>query len=107
MAYLSAQQIAVTGTAPTYAAASAGGDTASPDDRTFLHVKNGSAGALTVTLVIPGTSYAQANPDVAVSVPAAGDRFIAIPSGATDLSTGLVGFSYSGVTSLTIALVRI
>jgi len=107
MAYLAAQQIAVTGTAPVYGAAAAGGDTAAPDDRTFLHVKNASAGALTVTLVVPGTTFAQANPDVAISVPASGDRLIAIPSAATDLATGLVGFTYSGVSSLSVALVRI
>lgn len=108
MANLAAQQVPITGVTPTFVAASAGGDSATPDDRTALRVKNASAGAITVTVVVPGSSYGQLNPDVAVSVPATtGDVLIALPPAVLDPATGLVGWTYSAVASVTVALVRI
>lgn len=109
MALISPQQLAITGTTPTFAAATAGGDTVTPDERAFLRVKNASAGAITVTVVVPGTTYGQANPDVAVNVPATtGDVLIGplVPALA-DPATGLISITYSGVTSLTVAVVKV
>ena len=106
MATLAPQQIPVTGFTPTFAAASAGGDACNPDDRCFLRVKNAGS-QITLTVVVPGTTYAQANPDVAVVIPATtGDVSIALPAALADPSTGLVSWTYSGVTSVTVALVR-
>jgi hypothetical protein len=107
MATLAVQQIAVTGTAPTYAAATAGGDAANPQDRTCLHVKNGSAGSINVTLAVPGSTYGQPNPDPVIAVPAGGDRFIYLPPAVADPSTGLVSWTYSAVTSVTVALLGV
>lgn len=109
MALIAAQQLAITGVTPTFAAATGGGDTIAPDDRTFLRLKNGSGGAITATIVVPGTTYGQANPDVAVNIPATtGDVLIGplVPALA-DPSTGLINVTYSGVTSLTAAVVRV
>lgn len=105
MAQLATQSITRAGLAPAYAAAAAGGDTFTPDNRTLLHVKNGSGGALTVTVVTPRTdALGNAVADNAVSVPAAGERMIG-PFPAEhygDPTTGLASLTYSAVTSLTI-----
>jgi hypothetical protein len=109
MATLATQSITRAGAAPSYAAATGGGDRFTPGQRTFLHVKNGSGGALTVTVssqsrsVIPNVSITS----LAVSVPAAGERMIGpLPPEifmATD-GTGLGDITYSGVTSLTVGV---
>ncbi len=114
MANLATQVVNRAGLAPSYAACTAGGDTFTPDAQTFLHVKNASGGALTVTVAI-GSGAAAPIPNVAignvaVSVPATtGDRMIG-PFPATyfaDPTTGLAAITYSGVTSLTIAVVKV
>lgn len=109
MATLATQTIRRSGLAPAYAAATAGGDEFTPTDQTFLHVKNGSAGALTVTVVTPGNAIEDvAIADLAVSIPAAGERMIGpFPGGyfANSAIGGRAAISYSGVTSLTIAAI--
>lgn len=107
MATLAPQQIPVTGFTPTFTAAAAGGDAANPDDRVFLRVKNGSASPINVTLVVPGSTYGQANPDPVVVVPATtGDVLIDLPSALQDFTTGLVSWTYSAVVTVTVALLR-
>ena len=108
MALLAAQKVVRTGLAPTYAAAAGGGDTFNPGQGTMLHVKNASGAAITVTIVTPGSTSGQAIADVSVSVPATtGDRMIGPLSGSlfTDPATGVGNITYSGVTSLTVAIV--
>lgn len=106
MALLATQSITRAGLAPAYAAAAGGGDTFTPDRNTFLHIKNASAGAITVTIVTPRTdALGNAIADNTVSVPATtGDRMIG-PFPAefyADPTTGLANITYSGVTSLTV-----
>lgn len=111
MALLATQQIGFTGGAITLASAAGGGDTITPDDRTFLWVKNASGSPITVTVVVPGAYFGQNLPDVAVSVPATTgermigplDRRLADPT----VSPPVINITYSGVTSLTVAAVRI
>ena len=112
MALLTAQNIVTGGLEATYTAAAAGGDTVVPDERTFLHYKNASVGDITVTLVCEGTcSFGSSTPthDRTVVITAAEERFI--PTGPSirfaDSVTGLVSITYSGVTTLTVAAVRI
>lgn len=106
MAALATQSITLAGTAPAYAAASGGGDTFTPGFRTFLHVKNASGGALTVTVVTPGNVRTGLTVgDVAISVPAAGERMIGPLQAeyfADSALSGSAQITYSGVTSLTI-----
>lgn len=104
MALLAKQSVGLLGVGPTYAAAAAGGDTFNPGNNVFLHVKNGGAGAVTVTIVTPGNVSGQAVADVAVSVPAAAERMIGPLPGSLFARAvdGLGDISYSGVTSLTI-----
>lgn len=109
MAALSKQSIRRTGTNPSYSACSAGGDSVVPSDRTFLHVKNASAGSLTVTVVatkVPATDMTVTN--LSVAVPAGGERMIG-PITAPEFvdATGNAQITYSGVTSLTIAALEL
>jgi hypothetical protein len=109
MALLATQQIQITGPAITLTAAAGGGDTVSPSDRTFLWVKNASGSPITVTVVVPGVYFGQNLPDSGVSVPATtGERMIGpLDQRLADPTTQVVGITYSGVTSLTVAAVRI
>lgn len=111
MATLTPQVVTRAGLGPTYAACTGGGDAAACGFDNFLHVKNASGGAITVTLAIPagasGFSSA-AYTSTAVSVPATtGDRMIGPlnPQLYQDPTTGLCTITYSGVTSLTVALI--
>src|SRR5690349_11630293 len=106
MALLAPQQIAVTGLEPVLQAAAGGGDTIAADDRTFLYVVNGDASDKTVTVVVPGVTFGQNNPDVAVVVTAGEERFIG-PMVAGLATAGLVSITYSAVTSVTVAAIRI
>lgn len=110
MATLATQNITRSGVGPTYGACTGGGDRFTPGNTTFLHVKNGSGGALTVTVAatkVPIAGMAVAN--VSVSVPAGGERMIGpFPPdyfNATD-GSGLADITYSGVTSLTIGALQ-
>jgi hypothetical protein len=108
VATLSTQQVAITGGAVTYGSAAGGGDKVVPDGRTMLHVKNGGGSSITVTVVVPGSTYGQANPDVAVTVPNGGERMIGpFPIEIADPADGLVAITYSAVTSVTVAAVRV
>lgn len=104
MALLAVQQIQTPGTAPTYAAATGGGDTVPSDGRTFLHVKNGSGAPITVTVATPGNVGGLAIADNTVSVPNAGERMIGPIT--ADLYGDIAAITYSGVTSLTIGAFR-
>ena len=109
MALLATQSIAITGVVPAYSAASGGGDTFVPSDRTYLHVKNGGGSPITVTVVTPG----EAAPGVAVADPSMsvsnGSEKIMGPfySSVYQDSTGTASISYSAVTSVTIGCFRL
>lgn len=109
MALLTTQVSSITGTTITYAAAAGGGDTFTrTSDAMDIRVKNGSGGSITVTLVIPGTTAeGQPIPDVPVAVAAGAEKSIRVPASAVDSSTGLCSLTYSGVTSLTVAVVSL
>jgi hypothetical protein len=109
MATLTTQTITRAGLGPTYATAAGGGDKCKPGNNVFLHVKNGHSSPQTVTVVTPGTFEGQPIDDLAVAVPNAGERMIGpiSPSLFRDPSDGLASITYSGVTSLTIAVIQI
>lgn len=106
MATLTLQDVSTAGTAPTYSAAAGGGDSVPYDPNGFVHAKNGSGSAITVTVAVPGTTFGQNNPDVAKSIAAGGDALIKMARGMVNSSTGLIDLTYSGVTSLTLAALR-
>jgi hypothetical protein len=105
MAVLTVQEISRAGLSPSYSAANAGGDEAPNDEITFLHVKNGSGGSIDVTIQTPGTVDGLAITDRTVAVPASEERMIGpFPS---SVYSSTLTISYSGVTSLTIAAIRL
>lgn len=108
MALLTAQQIAITGTTVTMSAAGAS-DTVAPDERAFWRVKNASGAPITATVVVPGSTFGQANPDVAVTVEATtGDKLIGpLVRSLADPATGLITLTTSAQTSVTSAVVKV
>lgn len=100
------QTIDVDGLAPAFEAANVDGNSFASNRRRFLHVKNGSAGAVTVTLPTPAaTGEGLDIEDQAISVPAGGER-LAGPFGALfhQDSAQTVHVDYSAVTSVTVAV---
>jgi hypothetical protein len=105
MAALSAQRVAISGTAPTYQSAAAGGDTAPVGGGLKLHVSNGSGAAVTVTIVTPGTIDGLSIGDAALSVPAGGHGFIPLTQVYRDPVTGRANITYSAVTTVNVAVI--
>lgn len=106
MAALTAPQATITGTTVTDVAASAGGDTV-PTGSCAL-ITNGGASPVTVTIADPGlTPFGLANPDPTVVVPNGAKRLIGpFATNLADAADGRVHLTYSGVTSLTVTVLR-
>lgn len=108
MAALTSQLINQVGLNPSYASASAGGDTCNPKPRGFLHVKNGGVGSVTVTIPARVTKYNASGfgditiDDISVAIPAGEDRMITIPPESHGAG-GVASIAYSGVSSVTVA----
>lgn len=108
MALLQPQQIGLGTAVVPVAATVTVGDAAYPDDRAWFEVTNGSGGAINATLVVPGSYFGQALPDVVVSVPAGTTRrFGPLVASLADPNDGQIDLICSAVTSVTIAVVRI
>lgn len=77
MALINPQTPVITGTAPTYSTSSASDTVKWTGGKLTLIARNTSGSPNTVTIVVPGTKYGQAIPDVPVTVPATtGERWI-------------------------------
>ena len=108
MATLTVQDIVLTGLNPSYDSAVAGGDEFANDGKTFIHVKNthGSAWIVTVDSVAPCSQGYDHN--AVVSIPASGERMIGpFDKHRFDDAEGKVQITYNGVTSLSIAAIRL
>jgi hypothetical protein len=107
MATLTPQFRGIAGGAVTYAAASGGGDSIPYSVRGRLRIKNGSGATITGTLVVPGNNEdGVANPDPTYAVAAGAEWEVSnFQPRHINPSTGLIDFTWSGVTSLTLALV--
>lgn len=92
----------ITGTAITYSTPTTS-ETFVPGNNVYYHVKTGGT-AITTTVVVPGSVYGQARPDVAISIGTSTDRIIGplVPDLA-DPATGLVTITHSVTTSVTAA----
>lgn len=109
MSVLTAQQVDLDGLDPSYQAAEAGGDEFTPDEdgRLFLHVKNGGASSIDVTIATPTKTGGLDVSDQTVSVPAGGERMIKpAQRHLIEASDGNADISYTDVTSVTVALFR-
>lgn len=110
MAQLTVQDVTRSGLTPSFAAAASGGDSFTNNGSTFLYVKNGGAGAVTVTI---DSQYAPlpvgtAQSNVSVSVDASGEAMIGpLPTRSFNDGDGLAQVTYSGVTSVTVAAIKL
>lgn len=108
MANIDAQSVDLDGLTPVYSAAAAGGDAVAAGDEVVYHFKNASAGAITVTAVTPGTVQGLAVEDRALVVPANSELFVKLPpSMFQNPSTKRVNLTYSGVVSLSLAVLTV
>ncbi|WP_327337400.1 hypothetical protein OG384_14970 [Streptomyces sp. NBC_01324] len=109
MATLATQTVALGGLNPTYSAAAGGGDKVECGDRNFLHIKNGSASSVTVTLTATAAVRGQSVTSPTVAVPAAGERLIGplSPDLLQNSTDGLCAIGYSSATTVTVASLRI
>lgn len=108
MATLAVQQVTRVGAAPTYAAATGGGDACPCGNNIWVQYKNTSGSPITVTFAIvasaipyPGIAFATES----ISVPATtGDMVYGpiLPQLFQDPTTGMCTITYSGVTNLTV-----
>lgn len=107
MAALTTQVVPLTGAVLSFASAAGGGDTCETGAGVLLVVKNGDSGSHTVTLVTPGTYKGLAIADRAVAVAAGAETAIPVTSDYRNPSTGRASITYDGVTSVTVAVVRV
>ena len=110
MATLATQVVVRTGVEPTYAAAAGGGDKFTPSATTFLHVKNTSGGALTVTVTstyVPAANLTTTHAAVSIDATTGDTMMGPFPYELFAASDGLAAITYSGVTNLVIAAVRV
>ena len=110
MATLTIKQAALTGTDPAYEAANAGGDEFTVGAKTYLHVKNGGGGSITVTVDSKVNCDQGSDHNSVTSVPAGGERIIGPFEDVQrwgDASSKRAAITYSGVTSVTIAALKL
>lgn len=112
MATLSVQTFGTAGAVPSYSAAAGGGDqfpntTGPQSGDVLLHVKNGGAGSITVTITSQTTCNQGSTHNLAVAVTNGSEKLIG-PFDRTRFNdaSGNVQVSYSGVTSVTVAALR-
>lgn len=110
MALLTRQNLKEDGLNAAYAAATAAGDSFENSGAEFLHVKNGHTAAQSITVdsiseSITDSYYGKmTKADLVLSIPAGGNVFIGpFPKGGFGST---VNITYSGVTALTVALLK-
>lgn len=110
MAVVATQSLRRDGLAALYVPASAGGDTFSPGQTTFLHVRN--SGGSSIVMTVPTYWYVVPNiksADLTVTVPAGQERFVGpFPRRVfVDPSTGAASATCSVTTNVTLAILDI
>lgn len=114
MALMTLQQILAAGLTPAYAAANIQ-DTieGAGSDRVFLHVFNGGAGSITVTIAATRAAAQVAGvgmvpiPDIAVAIAAGDEAMIGPFNNAYVDADGTITVDYSDVTSVTAAAIKL
>lgn len=108
MADLTVQAVSLTGAVITPVAAAAGGDTFSNDGRTILRVVNGGASPITATVNSLVACNQGFDHDAAVTVAAGVTKDIGpFPVARFNNSSGKAAVTYSDVTSVTVAAIRV
>lgn len=108
MATLATQSIVRAGLTATFSAAAGGGDQFTNTGYEFIEIVNGGGGSITLTIVTQNTSDGLAVTDRAVVVGAGARMQIGPfqPSIYND-ANGFVQLTYSGVTSVTVAIMKL
>jgi len=103
LAVLSVQRITLAGLAPSMVAADVAGDEFGNGGRAYLHVNNGGASQITVTVdSVKPCNYGEDH-DITVDVPAGEERLIGpFEPRRFNNSSGRVAVTYSDVTSVTV-----
>lgn len=105
MAVLSVQHTTgASGLTVTFGAAAGGGDTFVNTKDAVLEVINGGGGSITVTVAAVGTCSQGYTHNLAVSVGAGVHKRIGPFSSEYQTSAGVVSITYSGVSSVTVAV---
>jgi len=112
MATLTVQETGLSGLKPVFVAATSGGDDFVNDGSVVLHVKNGGGGSITVTANSQRNCDQGFDHDLAVSVPAGEERMIGpFSTRRFNVETGAdkdkVKITYSGITSVTVAAIKV
>ena len=108
MAILAIQKVSQSGLAPAYPAADVAGDEFVNGGRALLHVKNGSAAAVTVTVDSVKPCDQGFDHDVQVNVPAGSERLIGpFEPRRFNNASGRCKATYSAVASVTVAALEV
>ncbi|RJQ25446.1 MAG: hypothetical protein C4589_11285 [Peptococcaceae bacterium] len=108
MATLSKYVVDLDGGKPTFVAATAGGDDFINSGKDFLVVKNGGAGNINVTIDSVALCSYGFDHNLTVAVAASGEEWIGpFPKARFNDENGKVNVTYSGVTSVTVAVVEL
>jgi hypothetical protein len=108
MAALTVQSLSVNGVVPSYDSAAGGGDTFVNNGDTFFHAKNGSGSPITITFATAGTvAQGVAISDVAVVVAAGAEKMVGPFDQTVFNGSSGVSVTYSDVTSLTVAAIKL
>jgi hypothetical protein len=106
MAQLTVQKIALIGITPVFNVAAVGGDTFINNGRTFLHVKNGGASSITVTIDSKVLSNYGTDVDIVITIPAGSEKIFGMFDQVRFGSNlGIANIAYSAVTSVTVAVI--
>jgi hypothetical protein len=105
MATLAVQTINTAGVAPTRNSAAGGGDSFTNDGKTFIDVVNGSGGEITVTITAQQACSVGILHTLAIAIAAGIEKMIGpFNRQIYNDANGKVQLTYSGVTSLTVAV---
>lgn len=108
MATLTKQNVVLTGLNPSFVAAAAGGDEFLNSGRAFIYVKNGGGSSINVTVDSQAPCSQGYDHDAVVAIPAGEERMIGpFPKDRFNDASEKVQITYSGVTSVTIAVIEV
>ena len=110
MALLSVQKVTSAGITLSFAAADGANDTFANDGKVIVYVKNGGVGSINVTLTstVATAPAGTAAANTVIAVANGSEKcFLVPPTGFNNQSTGIATLAYSGVTSVTVALVSV
>lgn len=112
MAALTLHNVSPSGKTVSYVAAAGGGDTVKAGSRTFISVRNGGGGSVTVTVNDTKTKApagaAEFDPDLEVVIAPSTEKVIGpLPAERFANLSGNAEISYSGVTSVTVAALKV